>query len=358
MDQDAHTDTRAEEPTVQLGLATDSRVQPQPSPRRGARRWRRRILIALALVVALLVGLGILQRTGHLPTPEPRPAPLPEQVVGGYWMKWDESNSVRLADVDPRYNVIYLAFAQGREGTGALHFNQSAQPDEQFAEDLKTVRARGQRLILSIGGEAGYIDMSTPERRQEMVDSLIRIHREEVPYDGIDWDVETQTLDVENTYQVTRAVKDHLGDNLAVTLAPPGSSRDDYKELARRLGDDLSYIGIQYYEYPTDSQQERIGGARHHTEELIEKYGIPAERIVIGMMVIDEDNDGQYVPDGPSRFWTVQSSQEGWQYLRESFPGLRGVYLWEISGDARLGGQWIQNMAPLVTESPDEPTDG
>lgn len=305
----------------------------------------------------MIVGLGILQRTGQLPDREPAPVALPERVVGGYWMKWRESDSVRLADVDTGYNVIYLAFAQGREGSGALHFNQTAQPAEQFAADVETVRSRGQRLILSIGGEDGYVDMSTPERREQMVDSLIRIHREEVPYDGIDWDIETATVDVEAAYEVSRALKDHFGSDLAITLAPPGSTRDDYKELARRLGEDLSYIGIQYYEYPTETAEERIGGARHHTQELVEQYGIPADKIVIGMMVVDEDT-GQYAPAGPSRFWTVQSSQEGWRFLQERFPDLRGVYLWEISGDARLGGAWVQSLAPEVAAAGEQPTDG
>ena len=336
--------------------AAQSRAGTQVRRPGRARKWRRAVLV-LAVAAALLVGVGLLQRTVRLPDAEPRPVALPERVVGGYWMKWQESDSIRLADVDPRYNVVYLAFAQGREGTGALHFDQTAQPDEQFEQDVRTVRGRGQRLILSIGGEAGYVDMSTPQRRQEMVDSLIRIHREEVPFDGIDWDVETSAVDVEAAYEVTRELKDRLGPDLAVTLAPPGPSRNDYKDLARRLGDDLSYIGIQYYEYPTQTEQERIGGARHHTQELIEEYGIPADKIVIGMMVVDEDT-GQYAPGGVSRFWTVQSSQEGWKQIQENFPELRGVYLWEVSGDARLGGAWVANVAPQVTASTQQPTNG
>ena len=304
----------------------------------------------------MIVGLGILQRTGQLPDREPAPVALPERVVGGYWMKWSNSRSVRLADVDQRYNVIYLSFAQGRSGTGALHFNQAAQSQAQFTQDVATVRARGQRVIMSIGGEGGHIDLSSQQRRQQMLDSLIQMRENEVVFDGIDWDIEQAVIDADGMHWVSMQLKQRYGQNFAITAAPQGH-RVEYKQFAQRMGSNLDFIGIQYYEYPTETAEERIGGARHHTQELVEQYGIPADKIVIGMMVVDEDT-GQYAPAGPSRFWTVQSSQEGWRFLQERFPDLRGVYLWEISGDARLGGAWVQNLAPEVAAAGEQPTDG
>ena len=322
------------------------------SPSALTRRRIRRAAVLVTLVVAgcLIAALLVLVPRGSIGPPvvkEPPPSALPERVVGGYWMKWRESNSVRLADIDPRYNVVYVSFAEGAQGTGALQFRQTAQPPEQFAEDLATLRARGQRVILSIGGKHGYVDMSTPQRRQQMVDSLIRIHREEVPFDGIDWDIEYVPFDVDAALEVSAALKEHFGPNLAITLAPPGGDRNDYKEMARRLGDDLGYIGVQYYDYPAPDQTERLAGVQHRTRELQTVYGIPADKIVIGMAVVDENTD-RYAGADTTHYWTLDSSLQGWEELNKEFPGLRGVYLWEISGDAHLGGAWVANLAPAV----------
>lgn len=349
---------------VQAGTrgAATSRGANGPGPSR-RRRFRRTglvlgvVAICLGLVVLLLPRVLDNGLPGQSTFSEPAPLSMPDKVLGGYWMKWHSSNSVRLADIDPRYNVVYLAFAMGQHGTGALHFRQSVQPQNQFRADVETLHDRGTRIVLSIGGQDGYVDLSTPQRRQEMVDSLIRIHREEVPFDGIDWDIEAVPLDVEGAVEVSRQLKAHFGPDFAITLAPPGGDRAEYQVLAQQLGDDLDYIGVQYYDYPTSSQAERLSGVQHRTRELIDKYGISENQIVIGMAVVDEGSRRYATGDGPSHLWTVESSLEGWNQLQAQYPGLRGVYLWEISSDARLGGSWVNGLAGEVTDSPSPSTE-
>lgn len=342
-----------------MGEAVAPAAPPKPAgggPKRSRRPGRGLLLVLAAVAVCLALVVLLLPRVTDrglpgVPPEEPPPLSMPDRVVGGYWMKWHNSHSIRLADVDPRYNVVYLAFAVGQPGTGALHFRQSAQPQAQFREDVATLHGRGTRLILSIGGEDGHVDLSTPQSRQELVDSLIRIHHDEVPFDGIDWDIEAVPIDVDGALEVSHQLKQHFGPQFAITLAPPGGDRQEYKVLAQRLGDDLDYIGVQYYDYPTASQAERLSGVEHRTRELIDTYGIPPHKIVIGMAVVDARSREYHTGDGSGRLWTVESSLEGWNQLHDRFPGLRGVYLWEVSTDARLGGRWIASVAPEVIDT-------
>lgn len=293
------------------------------------------------------------------PTPAPAPKPtdpggttssapmkLPAKVVGGYWMKWSNSRSVRLANVDQRYNVIYLSFAQGRSGTGALHFNQGAQSQAQFTQDVATVRARGQRVIMSIGGEGGHIDLSSQQRRQQMLDSLIQMRENEVVFDGIDWDIEQAVIDADGMHWVSMQLKQRYGQNFAITAAPQGH-RVEYKQFAQRMGSNLDFIGIQYYDYSEPSQASRCNSVQHRTNELINNYQVDPSRIGIGNRV--QDYSERYVGDsGASNWWSVNGAKNCWNTMEAKYPSLRGAYVWELSMDNRAGGRWINEVGAAV----------
>ena len=76
-------------------------------------------------------------------------------ITGVYFGSWDEWKG-RLKDIDPRYNVVYLAFADpngklgvdGLNGTG-LNFTS---PVEVVRADIKELRNRGVTVMLSVGG--------------------------------------------------------------------------------------------------------------------------------------------------------------------------------------------------------------
>ena len=44
----------------------------------------------------------------------------------------------------------------------------------EFRADVDALRAAGTRVILSIGGQGGHVDLSSPERTQEFLDSVPR----------------------------------------------------------------------------------------------------------------------------------------------------------------------------------------
>lgn len=307
------------------------------------RRWLGSSILTAALLAGVVVASWdtARQRTD----PGDRPLGLPEKIVGGYWMKWSDSDSDPLATVPESFNTIYLAFAQGSTGTGEVVFDQGVQSQDSFRRDVDAVRARGQRVLLSIGGEGGVVDLSSDDRREEFVES-VRALRQEFPFDGIDWDVEGQELHVDNMAWASQRLKDAFGDGFAITMAPQGHV-DEYRELAEALGDDLDFTAIQYYDYPEDSQAARIATVERRTQELIEDHGLVPSQIGIGMRVHDEQ--GEYVRDGtPSRWFSLSGSKQAWLALEATYPDLRGVFLWEIAADRELGSRWARDVAPHV----------
>lgn len=275
------------------------------------------------------------------------PMPLPSKVVGGYWMKWNGS-SRPLAQTDTKYNVIYLSFAQGRSGTGALSFGQDVQSQTSFKQDVTTVRARGQRVIMSIGGEGGKVDLSTQQRRQELLDSLIQMRANEVTFDGIDWDIEQSTIDAQGMYWVSMQLKQRYGADFAITAAPQGH-RVEYKQWAQLMGNNLDFIGIQFYDYTESSQSSRCNSVQSRTNELISNYGVNPSKIGIGFRV--QDYSGNYVGDsGSSMWWSINGAKNCWNTTEAKYPTLRGAYVWEIELDRKAGGRWINEVGPVVAQ--------
>ena len=65
-------------------------------------------------------------------------------------------------------------------------------------------------------------------------------------------------------------------------------------------------------------------------------YGIPENKIGVGMMIAD----------GPNH-WTVDQSSQNIDGLKQDFPRLRGGYLWEAG---RAGtDQWASRVGPQLT---------
>lgn len=272
------------------------------------------------------------------------PLALPEKVVGGYWLKWAESGSGRLADVDPRYNTVLLAFARGREGTGAVSFDQGVQSSDSFRQDVQTLRGRGQRVVLSIGGAGGFVDVGSERRREEFLGSVLAL-RSNFSFDGLDWDVEGQELHVDNMVWVSQQLKERFGKDFSIMLAPQ-IHVGAYDDLAQQLGDDLDFTGIQFYDYPEPSQEARIDRVLDRVAGLTER-GVDPSRIGIGMRVYDASRS--YTEDGIETNWfSLAGSKQAWDRLEGAYPTLRGAYQWEIATDRTLGGRWIAEVGAAI----------
>src|SRR4029453_16937460 len=92
--------------------------------------------------------------------------PLPKHFLTGYWHNFNnQAVELRLRDVPAEYDLIAVAFAESTTTPGQVTFGIDAglsaslggYTDADFRADVTTVKGRGKKVILSVGGEAGRV---------------------------------------------------------------------------------------------------------------------------------------------------------------------------------------------------------
>lgn len=118
-------------------------------------------------------------------------APLPKHALVGYWHNFDNgSGLIRLADVDPAWDVIVIAFVDDA-GNGSVEFRLDPALDKaQFIADVAAKRAQGKNIVLSYGGEKGTVTLNNSTNLANFVTSTAAIVNE-YGFDGVDIDLES-----------------------------------------------------------------------------------------------------------------------------------------------------------------------
>jgi hypothetical protein len=283
---------------------------------------RTALLLVTALTVIGAVGLALIPTT---PTPPRAAMPFPTRSVAMYHMVWSDPEATPLSAIPDGVNVLNLAFAQG--DPPALP-GWGAEGEDGFAEAVRALRARGVRIVLSVGGEDGEVDLRD---RRSFVDGVMAVN-DLIPLDGIDWDVETEApVPLADVVAISTELRRLRGEHFAVTLAPNGSNVGDYLELALALEDAglLTRIGQQFYDAVVSREEvlRSVSGAV--------SAGIPAHKYAVGMMVGDGD-----------RQWTVDECEEHLASVIAEHPSIGGAYLWE---SGRAGAQdWAERVEELL----------
>lgn len=118
-------------------------------------------------------------------------APLPKHALVGYWHNFDNgSGLIRVADVDPAWDVIVIAFVDDA-GNGNVEFRlDPALNKAQFIADVAAKRAQGKNIVLSYGGEKGTVTLNNSTNLANFVNSTAAIINE-YGFDGVDIDLES-----------------------------------------------------------------------------------------------------------------------------------------------------------------------
>lgn len=252
------------------------------------------------------------------------PMALPRNVVSLYHMMWSTSGSPRLRDIPTRVNVVNLAFMQGDPPSIV---GWGSQGKASFIADAKALRARGVRIIASVGGAGGQVNVSN---RTAFVNGVMALNAK-IPLDGLDWDLEGTEMGAADVVGISRRLKNLRGANFSITMAPNGSNIDQYRAIAVRLqkAGALDLIGQQFYDAVVSKE-----AAKGRVDQLV-AAGIRPSRISIGMMV------------GPqSYYWSVDECRTVVRYIKQAYPNIRGGYLWE-SGRAGTGA-WVTRVGALL----------
>lgn len=240
------------------------------------------------------------------------PQPFPAKAVGVYKLMWPNSPAYALGNLPPNVNVVYLAFAQGDPPTivGWSPEGQSA-----FLAAASAARARGVRIILSVGGAGGALN---PANRTNFVNGVMAINSV-TPLDGLDWDIETTSFTTADVLAICQSLKAQRGSNFAITMPPSGGSpATAWRATAVTLqaNNCLDFTGQQYYDYANVALNDIQGSI-----SALISAGIPQSKIGIGMM--PGRNDSAHPAVSTYLSWT--------QTLKSQYPNLAGGYLWEAS---------------------------
>ena len=297
---------------------------------------------------------------------------LPAHVLMGYWQDFTNgAQPLTLAQVPTSYNLVAVAFgtATGTPGQVAFSLDPTLASDlggytqQQFISDIKTMQARGQRVILSVGGANGTVsvtDAASASAFASSVDSLIQ----QYGFNGVDVDLENG---VNPTYMASalEQLESDVGSSLIITLAPQTvdtqSTGDDYFQLALDIKSILTMINTQYYNSGTmngcDGNVYAEGTENFMTALACTELqgGLSASQVGLGLPASTSAAGSGYV--SPSLVndaldCLAARANCGSFVPSASYPGIRGVMTWSINWDASNGYNFADTVAPYLATLP------
>jgi hypothetical protein len=279
-------------------------------------------------------------------TPPPSTPPasstgLPAKIVAGYYPNWTPS-PVRIKDVNPNYNLIYLFAAKPDGGapgtTGAVSWTMPGDgrgAASNFNADLRYARAtQGRKIILSVGGAGAGMSFPNRSKSQTFVNSIASIYNRLGGFDGIDWNTfeGSQAPDTGEMIWASLELK-RLYPGFIIT-APPAPWNGVDKTFCRAMADAgaLDYAAPQYYDGPGLATQSYIVGSVNEWAALL-----GPSKVVVGFGIWDQPN-----------YMSIGAAVATWNQVEANLPNLRGAFDWTIHTDEAQGWPFASQVGPLV----------
>ncbi|WP_422656916.1 fibronectin type III domain-containing protein [Paenibacillus sp. EC2-1] len=123
-------------------------------------------------------------------------AAVASKTIVGYWHNFDNgSGFIKLRDVSSKFDVINVSFAEPTSGVsnGTIGFTPYNYTESEFKSDVAYLQSQGKKVIISIGGANGQVQLPTTTARDNFVNS-VRAIIEKYGFDGLDVDFEGHSL--------------------------------------------------------------------------------------------------------------------------------------------------------------------
>lgn len=315
------------------------------------------------------------------------------------------SGYLRMADVPDSWDIIDLAFGEPTSATsGEIRFSlcpQTECPNVESVADFKAAiaakRAAGKKVLLSIGGANGQVQLTTTAARDAFVSSVSSVI-DTYGLDGVDIDFEGHSLSlntgdtdfknpttpvVVNLVSALKALKARYGAGFVLTMAPetffvqngyqyygagPWGGQDPrcgaYLPVIYALRDDLTLLHVQDYNSGSimglDNQYHSMGGADFHiamTDMLLTGFPVagntanmfPAlrpDQVAIGLPASSYAGNGYTTPSEVTKTLDclTKGSSCGTYKTHGTWPGLRGLMTWSINWDRYGNDEFAKNF--------------
>lgn len=311
--------------------------------------------------------------------PVPTKANEKGHALVGYWTAYETKDAFPMKDLSPQWDVIIVAFASPDHSApeGTLRFEpENGVTAEQLKAEIAASKARGKKVLISLGGGGAVFTMNSPKSVESFVSSVSEIVSQ-WGFDGIDLDFESPSLaldpgDTDFRHPRTpgtihliaglRQLRQRFGSKFLLTLVPEGPQLPlgfstyggqfgSYLPIVYATGDMLTFVDVQDYNTPPlqglDGEIYQSGVVDYHAavaDLLVRGFpiagskeqmfpGVPPEKAVIGFLadyttpaIITEAMAYVITGDRPSGVNYVLRNTHG-------YPKLLGAMLWNANLD-------------------------
>ncbi|MFE5791249.1 chitinase [Streptomyces sp. NPDC056503] len=321
---------------------------------------------------------------------------LPARALVGYLHASFANGSgyTRMADVPDSWDVVNLAFGEPTSVTsGDIRFKlcpvaecPNVESEADFKTAIKAKQAAGKKVLISIGGQNGQVQLATTAARDTFVSSVSKII-DEYGLDGLDIDFEGHSLSLQtgdtdfrnptspvivNLIQAVKTLKAKYGAKFVLTMAPetffvqlgyqyygsgPWGGQDPragaYLPVIHALRDDLTLLHVQDYNSGSimglDNQYHSMGGADFHiamTDMLLTGFpvagnserffpGLRPEQVAIGLPASTQAGNGHTSPTEVNKALDCLTKKQncGSYQTHGTWSSLRGLMTWSINWD-------------------------
>ena len=321
------------------------------------------------------------------------------------------SGYVRMADVPDQWDIIDLAFGEPTSVTsGDIRFNRcpaaecpNVESDAEFVSAIRAKQAAGKKVLISIGGANGQVQLTTTAARDAFVSSVSAII-DRYGLDGLDIDFEGHSLYLNagdtdfrnpttpvivNLISALKTLKAKYGSRFVLTMAPEtffvqvgyqfyggaggGDNRTgSYLPVIHALRDSLTVLHVQDYNsgpvMGLDNQYHTMGGADFHIAMTdMVKAGFPVASTGQTVPGLREDQIGFGLPAAVSagNGYTAPAAVHqaldclvkgqncgGYSLRGGASPAFRGLMTWSINWDRYYNWEFRNSHAPYLAALP------
>lgn len=332
---------------------------------------------------------------------------LPARALVGYLHSSFANGSgyTRMADVPASWDVINLAFGEPTTVTsGDIRFSlcpvtecPNVESEAEFKAAIKAKQAAGKKVLISIGGQNGQVQLASTAARDAFVTSVSKII-DTYGLDGLDIDFEGHSLSLNtgdtdfraptspvivNLISAVKTLKAKYGSDFILTMAPetffvqlgyqfygsgPWGGQDPragaYLPVIHALRDDLTLLHVQDYNsgpiMGLDNQYHSMGGADFHiamTDMLLAGFpvagntsrvfpGLRPDQVAIGLPASTHAGNGHTSPAEVNKALNclIKKTDCGSYQTHGTWTDLRGLMTWSINWDRFNNWQFSRNF--------------
>lgn len=249
----------------------------------------------------------------------------PAKVFGIYFESyhaWRPAPTPQIQDIPTQFNVIYL-FNLRFNSNGSARWESGS--DVTNAE-IQTVRARGQKVVLTLGGSGITFIYTDRAQSQALVNSLYTIIDSMGGVDGIDWNnYEGGVLTDSNRAAfateliwIVGQLRARYGSNFMCTSPAATAPNDQWALQQLNNAGLLTYAAPQFYDW---SGYSDVGRIKSQVDSWVSILG-DASKVVVGFPADYLSRwDGGLGPD-------TAVCQREWDAIKAAHPTIRGCFGW------------------------------